>query len=556
VYAQLDNLISSLKYWLIVGPYGSIWTYGIKVFLGEVMICCRFAHFFLFILLSGFQTIQPSSTWVFVPGSSRIQAPSIPYAGVAFPTLSSWSAECKKHPQNRNNADSAQHSGFASLGSKDLAWKEFDLVLSSWFKMMQAGPLSQPGLWQISNIGREPKAIFFDTTQIGFFMPFAQKLIAEPRDEFYIRGDLHGDIFSLLMQLETMKNDGVLDDSFRILKHNVWILFLGDYVDRGQYGCEVLYTMLRLSLANPDRVIFVRGNHEDIAVTTRHGFKDEVSHKFNATGENPYQKISRMNDFLPVVLYVGCQDTQNPITIFTNAHLTVYQTNYLQCCHGGLEIGYAPQNFLDDHSTYYQMIGYLNRATFVKNFNKHCDQQMGILGWVSSFVTKNPFEVMKDWWKNLTYSLEDKLLLNHPTHAGSLGFMWNDFDVANREQVRYEHGRGMYYGQQATEKILELSSSILSKICGVFRAHQHGDLDMMHCLKRCRGVYKLWSSFEKQLAPNFRNIHDGKVWTFNVGADSVYGHDFGFNFDAYARLIVQEKLQDWKMQVFNTRVVP
>jgi hypothetical protein len=60
---------------------------------------------------------------------------------------------------------------------------------------------------------------------------------------------------------------------------------------------------------------------------------------------------------------------------------------------------------------------------------------------------------------------------------------------------------------------------------------------------------------ESKIAPNFRTIHDGKVWTFNVGPDSVYGESFGFNFDAYARLIVDQKLQNWKLQVFNTNVV-
>ena len=42
-----------------------------------------------------------------------------------------------------------------------------------------------------------------------------------------------------------------------------YMVFLGDYVDRGFYGTEVLYTIMMLKIANPEKVILLRGNHED-----------------------------------------------------------------------------------------------------------------------------------------------------------------------------------------------------------------------------------------------------------------------------------------------------
>ena len=38
------------------------------------------------------------------------------------------------------------------------------------------------------------------------------------------------------------------------------------------YGVEVLYTMLRLKVANPDHVFIARGNHEDVSLVARYGF--------------------------------------------------------------------------------------------------------------------------------------------------------------------------------------------------------------------------------------------------------------------------------------------
>ncbi|MBP6892328.1 metallophosphoesterase [Candidatus Babeliales bacterium] len=499
----------------------------------------------------------------FLVQSVPFRAQSVSYKGTAFPTLKKWSEACKNgNKKNRDGAEAGSDSGFKSLGTKEQQWQEFRAVLLDWMQMMINGPLADVFLWeQSNNVTRKPNDEFYDLLEESpTFMPYAQKIIAKPGDTFFIRGDLHGDIFSLLAQLEKMKNDHVLDDNFRIIPDNVSILFLGDYVDRGAYGCEVLYTMLRLSLANPDRVVFVRGNHEDIPISTKYGFKEEVLNKFDddIDDRNKYKFISRMNDLLPVVLYIGCENQQ----------ALNFVTNYLQCCHGGLEIGYNPQRFLDNHATAFQLLGLLHQKSFVDNFIKNCDKKVsGTFKWVKGFVVSNEFTKMKEWWEksweNVRHFFKDNRLLDSPV-SGSLplGFMWNDFEVENKFPVTYNGIRGLSYGKELTEKVLELQSSDKSKIFGVFRAHQHGDPDMMDALKNNSGVYKLWNHDENIVArdcsdmTHCRTLIGGSVWTFNVGADSIYGNNFSFNFDAYGRLIVQQQLKDWKLQVFNTTVYP
>ena len=95
------------------------------------------------------------------------------------------------------------------------------------------------------------------------FKPYARRLTLERDSQVCFFGDLHGSAHSLLRDLKKLKELGYLDNQFKITKKNFHIIFLGDYIDRGIYGVEVVYTLCRLKLANPSQVILVRGNHED-----------------------------------------------------------------------------------------------------------------------------------------------------------------------------------------------------------------------------------------------------------------------------------------------------
>lgn len=53
-------------------------------------------------------------------------------------------------------------------------------------------------------------------------------------------------------------------------------LFLGDYVDRGIYGVEVMLLLLSIKLNYPKNVIILRGNHESRNMTENFTFRDEV----------------------------------------------------------------------------------------------------------------------------------------------------------------------------------------------------------------------------------------------------------------------------------------
>ena len=447
-----------------------------------------------------------------------------------FQDRAAWRAACAKLPMNidaHNNSQSAIQSAFmyhAEIGNdKKLAWEEFDRA-SNKFLDLKIKKLNNAASWTDS---KAPDNAFFDTSK-PVFMPYAEKVELQADDQVVFHGDFHGDIHSLQAELDQLEARGILKKgSFELADKNVHLTFLGDYVDRGDYGAEVIYSIIRLQLANPDNVIMVRGNHEDKALLNRYGFRDELIAKFGSD-EGKYEKNYRMYNFLPIVAYIG------------------HHNDYLQCCHGGLEHGYNQQKLLNGKGKY-DLIGKLKRGDFKKYLDNHHEHHDGCCG----------------SWQNDPAAFRDFTPTSPIGKDGSVGQMWADFKKTG--QASMSRGRGLAANEDLTQAILDYQNEgSEKKVRGIFRAHQHtGSItpqdpkNLMYELIASNGVYKLWRPIE---ADKIRSLVDGLVWTFNVAPDSgmtasLGRKNKGYGFDAYAILTIKEKYQDWKLQVHNPLII-
>jgi hypothetical protein len=459
-----------------------------------------------------------------------------------------WKNACAKLPSNRALGELMPPRNLLPLSEFD----EMESVLTDFFQQCKSGSLAQTNLW----VGAGPSADAFFNTDTAYFLnptapasayverfipgprgtqsappfqPFAAKLQVKEGAEIFFHADLHGDIRSLMAELSWLNSEGYLD-RFKIIKPKFHMVLLGDYTDRGRYGVEVLYTLLRLKLVNPDRVFLLRGNHEEISIAATYGFLREGIIKYGSAFN--VQKVARVYDFLPVVLYIGASG------------------NFIQCQHGGMEPGFDPRALLDSPGEMaFQFLGYLNQRRFLEEHPE----------WISS-------------WTGASQSLIQKVLRDFrpqdPTSPTVLGFMWNDFAVLpNEPEFSIYPGRAFLYGPQATRFLLKQARTQRSALQAVFRGHQQSPRPdpIMNRLLASHGIFRHWQDAESLLqfgssiaelskrleTDAIRVVPSASVWTFNVSPDSVYGEGNHYTFDSFGILSTAKNFGDWRLRVVN-----
>jgi serine/threonine protein phosphatase 1 len=80
--------------------------------------------------------------------------------------------------------------------------------------------------------------------------------IPDPKGRLYAIGDLHGCVEELTVMMNFLINDqGLNNDDF--------LVFQGDYIDRGPHSRQVIDLLLEHKKAYP-QTLFLKGNHEDM----------------------------------------------------------------------------------------------------------------------------------------------------------------------------------------------------------------------------------------------------------------------------------------------------
>ncbi|GEM_PF-2267606 len=321
--------------------------------------------------------------------------------------------------------------------------------------------------------------------------PFVLKYTVPAGSHLFFWGDLHSDIRALVDSLYYLFQQGIIDDDLKITTGNHYFFFLGDFVDRGVYGMATLATLLDFARKNPNRVILVRGNHEDFAVISGYEFYDQILQVENLLKQQDPKNadiadpILTIFDLLPDAVFIGLNN------------------NYLQCCHGGYEFRYNPTKLLTDKAP----------VVFekIKEFKLPSDA-----------AKYNPPAAGKEkWGAEITGNIA----------PSELGFLWNDFNATNGTQTGYQKGRGLKIGLPfALQTTTDYSSKNVA-VRGIIRAHQHNTTMLGLLNKENQGIYVLWNT------PTL----DSRVFTL-LSSTNVMGNP------AFAELTVDKAFDRWQLR--------
>lgn len=131
--------------------------------------------------------------------------------------------------------------------------------------------------------------------RIGNLQVTGKLITTRPQGTALIIGDLHGDLESLI---DILKQSSFLERIGQ--NHDLLLMFLGDYGDRGPYSAEVYYTVLELKILYPEQVVLMRGNHEgpEDLMASPHNLPEQFQGRFGRDGTDAYAKIREMFNYL------------------------------------------------------------------------------------------------------------------------------------------------------------------------------------------------------------------------------------------------------------------
>ena len=102
-----------------------------------------------------------------------------------------------------------------------------------------------------------------------------------------VTGDFHGQFYDMLRLFE-ISGGGLPKNKF---------LLMGDFVDRGKQGIEVMCLLLAYKVKYPDKIFLLRGNHECSSITRMYGFYDECKRRY---GLPLWRDFCTMFNYLPI----------------------------------------------------------------------------------------------------------------------------------------------------------------------------------------------------------------------------------------------------------------
>jgi hypothetical protein len=208
-------------------------------------------------------------------------------------------------------------------------------------------------------------------------------IVPDKNNKYVIMGDFHGSIATFIRHLLRFRRLGIIDENC-VIMDNYNLIFLGDIVDRGTYGYEIMMILYCLLIKNPNNVFINRGNHEEMETNSDPNNSPLLTQLKTQFGNNiRHTDINNVMEYQSSAILI-----KNPI-----------DNKFIYLCHGGL-----PVKLLEDNS-----LGLSVVLDDLDKINKSTS------GWVSEVTGSNIR------WSDFTNNINSK---TNPNRArGSAGYL-------------------------------------------------------------------------------------------------------------------------------------
>ena len=291
---------------------------------------------------------------------------------------------------------------------------------------------------------------------------FVQKIFVADNAHIVTIGDLHGRIDCLSAIAKDLIKQGTIDTSFKILQPNTYIIFLGDYTDRGPTGTEVWCVLGTFKLQNQHNVFLLRGNHESKKINIAYGFAMELSIKYKEFADSLFNQFVNTYTYLPSALFVGVQNSSG-------------QYDYEMFCHGGIEFG-------------------INLKPLILSSTATCME-----------IEQIAFDLIPQKFRT-----KDAEYIGRQN-----GLLWCDFADTTSH---YNPGRGLIANHKVTKNWLGLQGEGNNTVHGIVRGHQHEAAKDMFGDGLVRTVISCWPQIfsdesDKKDVVNYLTIDTGPTYS-------------------------------------------
>jgi Calcineurin-like phosphoesterase len=479
---------------------------------------------------------------------------------VEIPSLSAWEKRCHAGPllsemenleklfSNLSKEEWAKLWFSYCLRTRIATWHEIEEIARAFENYLQISTLAAPEHWVNSK-----NVPIDDLNQSNAYLSGTRVLAGK---KYIFFGDRHGDARSLPTSL---RSQGVLAEDWTIQDKDTDVVGLGDYMNNGLYSAEALMTAMILQIKNPNRVVLIRGNHEnlkrDVAQKwTLAEFRNKFAESISERAEEKMSAVINLFEKLPVAFFIGCQTINSK------------KIKYLVATHASLDVGYNPKEFLA--FLHEQPANRMSHHLILADqYNRRTANPITCALLQNALLQKN------------CPNIEAYLNVTRRSEPRSLGFC-RDQIVNKNPNIPFQYFHDittLAWGRPLLKMLMKYDWSTLdSRICWVIRGHQHahqGDCQKdpeleypMHQLWFYKGVAPAWDT----TLNNAMKTKLGKwgFYTVQVAPDSLYGipqnqvtgNEYaletypGFNYDTLAEVTTSE--QHWTLKRKNTAIFP